>query len=364
MTRLNFAQAPEQIQRAFTEESYKSFSRLCVDTVKGTQVKYSAAEANKEILHQIRSTMGLLDEPTIYDVKKALKRSVNREAMFAVIEEVVEDTLISGWQTNPYFNALVEYKTLALGDSNSFYVPSNMDLIVSEVAASNNDIVRQRIKAGTTYTVKVNSYSAKFYMEAERFLMGAEDWADLVMRINKAFTDLVYTLIHDGLMSTASSLPAGQWNLTIQLAEANRAKLVKILNDVSIATGTQAAIYGTAVALSGLQNMVSYNIMAASEKEDIYATGRIGHFGQYSVVEIPQAFVRNDTTQYLYDESKLLILPGNNKIVKMYDEGSTEITDVNDRATHIDGTYDEKVTRKMGVGIVMAPKFGVVNITA
>ena len=361
--KLNFSQAPEQIQRVFNEESFASFSRLCIDTVKGTQVKYSAAEANKEILHQVRSIMGLSDDPTVFEVKKATKRSANREAMFAVIEETGDNTLITGWQADPYFNALVDYRTLALGDSNSFYVPSNMELIVSEVAASNHDIVRQRIKAGETYTVAVRSYGAKVYMEAERFLMGAEDWTDLVGRITKAFTNCVYTLIHDGLLSTADSL-SGQWKLTIQLTEANRAQLVKILNDVSIATGTQAAIYGTAVALSGIQNMVSYNIMAASEKEDIYATGRIGHFGQYPVVEIPQAFAVNDTTHYLYDETKLLILPNNEKIVKMYDEGSTEITDVTDRATHIDGTYDEEVTRRMGVGVVMNPKFGVVNIQA
>lgn len=362
--RINFAMAPEVIQKNFDEQSFASFSRLCVDAAKGTLVKYSAAEANKEILHQMRSAMGLSDSPSIIEVKKALNKHANREAMFEILEDVVNETLVTGWQNDPYFQRHVEYKTLALGDSNSFYVPSETELVVSEVAASNHDIHRQRLGAGTEYSVAVRTYGAKIYMEAERFLMGAEDWSVLVEKINRAYTNLINTLINAAILDAGQSLPSPtQWNITIQMNKTNRAKLVKLLSDVSIATGSRAVLMGTGVALSQLTNMVDYDLMAASEKEDVYNMGRIGHFDQYDIVEIPQAFAPGDTSKYLVDETKLFVMPGNDiKFIKMFDEGATQIYEVTDRNVHIDHTFDYEVVRKLGVGVVLASRFGTVTI--
>ena len=361
---INFAMRPEVIQKAFTAESYASFSKLCIDVVRGTQLKYTKNEANAEILKQMRKAMNLSDEPTILEVRKALNKTANREAMFEVISETVEDTLISGFQQNPWFNAYVDYRSLALGDTNSFYVPDNTELVISEVASSNHDIFRQRLGRGKEFGVAVKSYGAKVYMEAERFLMGVEDWTKLIARISKAYTLLIQTLIHDAVMDASQSLPSpNQWNITIQMDKANRAKLVKLLSDVSIASGSIATLMGTSVALSGLQNMVDADIMSASEKEDIYNLGRIGHFDQYPIVEIPQAFVNNDTSQYLYDDTKLLIMPGgDNKFVKWYDEGGTYIREIASRDTLQDHTYEYEMVRKMGLGVVLSTRFGVVTI--
>lgn len=366
MPKISFALTSEPIQKVFDAESYASFNRLCVDSVRGTLVGHSQAEANNEILKKIRQVMNLSDEPTIFDVKHALAKTANREAMFEIISEVVNDTLVSGWQTSPYFNAFVDYRSMALGQTNTFYVEDKTDIVVSEVAASNHDITRQRPGVGTEYSVTVRNYAAKVYMEAERYLMGQEDFNTLVQKISKAFTNRVFTMIHDALLSASASLPTpSQWNLTMELTEANRSKLVKLLSDVSIATGTQARIMGTSVALDGLQDMVSANIFAEAAKEDIYNFGRIGHFGKYEIVEIPQAFVQNDTSTYLYDDTKLLIMPGyDEKFIKMYDEGDTLVYQVMDRDTHIDHTFDYEVTRKMGVGVVTSGRFGMVTIGA
>lgn len=364
MLKINFAMRPDAIQKAFSEESYASFAKLCSDVVRGTQLKYTKSEANAEILKQMRKVMNLSEDPTIVEVRKALNKTANREAMFEVISETVEDTLISGFQANPWFNAYVDYRSLALGDTNSFYVPDNTELVISEVASSNHDIFRQRLGRGKEYSVAVKTYGAKVYMEAERFLMGVEDWTSLIARITKAYTLLIQTLIHNAVMSASASLPSpNQWNITIQMDKANRAKLVKLLSDVSIASGSTAVLMGTSVALSGLQNMVDADIMSATEKEDIYNLGRIGHFDQYSIVEIPQAFVNNDTSQYLYDDTKLLVMPGtDNKFVKWYDEGGTYIREIANRDTLQDHTYEYEMVRKMGLGVVLSTRFGVVTI--
>lgn len=365
MPRLNFSQCAEVLQKTFeNSESYASFSRLCVDAVNGSVQKYTKAEANKEILKQIRKAMGLSDEPTAFEVKRALNKTANREAMFEVIAETVNETLITGWQGTPFFQNYVDYRSLALGDTNVFHVPAQTEIVISEVAASNHDIIRQRLGAGTDYPVTVKNYGAKVYMEAERFLMGAEDWTDLIGRVSRAYTNLINTLIYQAIMDAAASLPSPtQWSITMQLTAANRPKLVKLLNDVSIATGAPAILMGTAVALSGLHNMVSTDLMSAAEKEDIYNMGRIGHFDQYDIVEIPQAFMPNDTSKYLIDDTKLLVMPGTvNKFVKFFDEGDTYIREITNRDTLVDHTFEYEMVRKLGVGVALASRFGTVTI--
>lgn len=365
MPRISFGLAATNIQKAFDETSYASFSALCVDVVKGTQKKYSKDEANNEVLKQCRRIAGVDEnKPSAFEVKRALNKTVVREAIFEVISETINDTLVSGWEDDPYFNQFVEYKSLALGDTNSFYVTDTTPIVISEVAASNHDLIRQRLGVGREVSVTVKNYSAKVYIEAERFLMGVEDWTGMIAKISLAFTNMIKTLIHNSVLKAGASLPSPtQWNLTMQLTEANRMKLVKLISDVQSATGTQPVIMGTTVALDGLTNMIKSDIFSAQAKEDVYSFGRIGHFGPTPIVEIPQRFELNDTSKYLYDDKKLFVMPGNiDKFIKMYDEGDIQITEVSTRDAHVDHTYDYEVTRKMGVATLVNTRFGAVTI--
>lgn len=366
MFRYTFNQAAEAIQKVFDEQSYASFSDLCVDTVRGNVVKFSVKEASDEIRKKIFAIAGLNEKPTIGEVRRALNRTATREAIFEIISETVDETLIYGIQNNPWFNTYVDYRNLNLGDANEFYVPDNTNLVVSEVAASNHDIIRQRIGAGKTFVVPTRAYSVKVYMEAERYLMGAEDWPELIAKVAKAFYDKIGNMIYASLTSAAADLPSPtKWNITMQATTANRAQFIKLLNDVSIATGTKAIIFGTQVGLGQLQDMQSTDIFSDTEKEDIYNLGHVGHFNQYAVAEIPQGFTDATLTKYNYDDSKLLIMPGNiGKFVKFVDEGGTQIYENTDRAHNMDHSFDYEMTRKMGVECVLSSVFGTCTLEA
>lgn len=373
--RLNFALANPQIQNALKDETaYNSFYALCIETTKGTQ-KVTKEEANTEILKNIRFAMGLNTDPEHYknnpaarlEIDRALSKTANREALFEIIGETVDDQLISGWESDPWFNRMVERKSMALGDTNVFYIEDDVDLMISEVTASNHDLIRQRLGAGRELTVNVRSYGAKVYCEAERYLMGVEDWAKLVGKITEAYNKMIADMIHTAFVSAGQSLPSPtQWNLSIQLNTTTATQFKKLLRDVSIASGTPAVIYGTDLALEGLQNMIPANIFAEDAKRDIYTFGRIGHFNQYDIVEIPQRFKDQNTAAanpYLYDDDKLFILPGNmDRPIKMYDEGGTQIYQVMDRDTHIDHTFDYEVVRKFGLKLLTNVRFGTVTI--
>lgn len=367
MRLINFEQRPEEIKRVFVSNSaYADFSKLCSDTVLNKVENYSKEQANKVILTNMRKLCNLPENPTAYEVHKALQRSSAKEAFFEVLSETVEDTIITGWGASPFWDKYVEYKTFKLGQTNRFYVPDTTEIVVSEISTSNHDITRQRLGAGREFGISVRNYGAKVYMEAERFLMGVEDWTYLVDRISLAYTRLINTLLHDAVMSAGATLPSpDQWNITCQMVEADRSKFVKLLSDVSIATGTRPVIMGTEVALAQLVNMGKLDYMSESAKEDIYRTGRIGQFDQYQLVEIPQAFAPGDSSKYLVDDTKLLIMPGNiDKFVKFYDEGDTLIKEVTDRNENYDHTREYEMVRKFGFAVLTNVRFGTVTIKA
>ena len=58
------------------------------------------------------------------ELHKAIRR--HKIDVFEVIEETVENLLVSGWGDNPFFNEFVEVKSMNIGDTNEFYVPDEM----------------------------------------------------------------------------------------------------------------------------------------------------------------------------------------------------------------------------------------------
>ena len=80
-------------------------------------------------------------------------------------------------------------------------------------------------------------------------------------------------------------------------------------------------------------------------------------------MELKQGFRLNDTTNRLVDDKQLFIMPvGDNKFVKMVNEGQPEMMQVNDNTGHQDMTYDYKYMFKMGVAVMIGLLFGVWNI--
>ena len=89
----------------------------------------------------------------------------------------------------------------------------------------------------------------------------------------------------------------------------------------------------------------------------------IQDFEGVRLAEIKQGFKLNDTTQKLVDDKQLFIMPvGDNKFVKVVNEGQPEMRQVQDNITNQDMTYDFRYMFKMGVGVQIGLRFGVWNI--
>lgn len=89
----------------------------------------------------------------------------------------------------------------------------------------------------------------------------------------------------------------------------------------------------------------------------------IQDFEGIRLVELKQGFRLNDTTNRLVNDKQLFIMPtGDNKFVKLVNEGQPEMRQVNDNTTNLDMTYDYRYMFKMGVAVMIGLRFGVWNI--
>ena len=204
----------------------------------------------------------------------------------------------------------------------------------------------------------------KIYTEYERFMTGRVDWAAFIQKIYEAFDKKVNELLYSAVMSAGDKLPApAQFVKTGALDTTTKDTFFTLVEDVQMATGEEVVIMGTRSALSKLTGMGDVDWISNEMKQERYTTGKLGYFEGVRLVEIPQVFADNDTSKKLVDSTKLLIMPtGDNRFVKMYDEGEAQFTEITDSATHQDMTIDAEYQRKMGVAVVINKRFGVWNI--
>lgn len=341
---------------------YNDYRKLMFETAKGIQ-SVSQKEANDKIREIQFSILGLDANPSVRDIKKAIRR--HRIDVYEVIEETLNDLLVSGWGDNPFFNEFVEQKYMNLGDTNEFWTPDDVILTVSEVSGAHHDLFRQRLGSGKTFSVKTSWYGIKVYTEYELFATGRVDWATFINKIYEAFDKKINDMLYAAVMAAGDAVPpTDQFVKTGALSAATRDTFMTLVEDVQMATGEEVVIMGTRAALAKLAGMGDTDWVSSEMKQERYTTGRLGYFEGIRLVEIPQAFADGDTSKKLVDNTKLLIMPtGDNKFIKMYDEGDGYFTEITDPATHMDMTMDAEYQRKLGIATIINKKFGVWKIT-
>src|SRR5690606_26825172 len=84
----------------------------------------------------------------------------HKTEFFEIIEEVLQVSVQEGFKKDNFFNQLVEYRDLNLGDTNVFHITDRNLFDVSMVAEGNNNLRRQRIDSDSI-TVNTNVYAVK-----------------------------------------------------------------------------------------------------------------------------------------------------------------------------------------------------------
>lgn len=357
------------VQNAFDNDNanFINFSELLLDAARGEVKEYSAKEANKKIVEKFRAALGIDVNDRPQHVRRAIR--ANKDLVFTLIEETIEEMIITGWMENPFFMQFVETKNLSLGDENDFYVEDDSILSVSKVSGNHHNMIRQRLGAGRHFSVAGEWFGLKIYADFERVLTGAEDWASFVSKVVEAVNRYLYDALYVALRGAKDNLGAN-WVKSGAIDVANKATLVKLCQDISMATGSEVTIFGARTALSSLTGMADVNWAPEFVKEEYYRNGGVlGNWEGFAVAEIGQglkrgASINSASVEYMLDTDRLYIIPTSvaNKFIKVVNYGETQVSQVTDRDTNRDMSYEYEVLYKMGINVILNTVFGVWEI--
>ena len=352
---MNFA---ANVQNAFNNDAndFMAFSQLLTDTALGRQA-VSKEDANAKIVEVFQKVLGIDKNSRPADVRRAIRR--NQAVVFDIIEETVQNLLVTGWGNDPFMMKYVDQRNLALGDKNEFYAEDDSVLSVMRVAGNHHDIIRQRLGAGSVQSISTYWCAVKVYAEFERVVTGAEDFARFVNKMYEAYDRYVKNTIYDTMIDYSKSL-TGLFKKTGSITAENLNELCDL---VSTATGYPVMIMGTKTALNGVIGLQNAQYISDSMKDEHHRTGLLGMWEGKELVEIPQVFEKGKVGAYKLNNKLIWIMPVSDlKFIKLVNEGDTQLRAITDKDTLMDMTYEQEMMTKLGCAVMLNSAFGVYDI--
>lgn len=318
--------------------------QIAVDAYNGKVKKYSVEDSMdvlREALVELNGGSTKLNYRNIRDGKC--------NGLFALIETILSRTVVTGLQGDEYFNAMVDFRNVALGDKNVFQVEDGDQLFaVAEIADGTQAVRRQRLGGMTEVTIPTTMKAVKIYEELSRVLAGHVDMNDMIRKVAESFRKALL----DDIYMMWNSATAEQMGGTTYFPAAgsyDEAELLELIGHVEAAAGgRQATIIGTKAALRNLTPAIIGNEI----KSDLYNMGYMGKFYGTPVVATPQRH-KTGSTEFVFDDKVLTIVAGNDKPIKCVYEGDPLVIP-GELLRNKDLTQEYMYAERYGMGIVLS----------
>ena len=323
--------------------------KLAVDNYRGTVKNYSADESNDVLRKALIDANGGSDKLTYRSL-----RDGQANGLFTIIEEILTKTVNEGLTGNEFFNQMVEFRNIALGDTNLFLVEDSTLFRVDEIAEGHQGVRRQRIEALTEVAIPTRLYACKIYEELNRILAGRVDFNFLINKVSDSFQQ---KLLND-IFAVWMGMTADDFGGLVYFPAAgsyDEDTLLDIIAHVEAASGgQQVTIMGTKKALRNL----APSIQGADSKSDLYNMGYYGKFYGSDVMALPQRHQVGTTNFILPDNELTIVSSGAGKPIKCVTEGDSLIINGNP-IDHGDLTQTYFCAQRWGVGVAVAGNAGI-----
>lgn len=317
--------------------------RLAVDAYHGTQTKYSVGES-MDTLHQ--ALVAANNGSTMLNYKDI--RDGKCVGLFTLIEEILSRTVVEGLQASDYFNSFVEYRNVALGDKNLFYVEDSNLFTVADAAEGTQGIRRQRLGGVSETSIPTSFKVVKIYEELNRVLSGQVDFNRFIQKVSESFQKKIL----DDIYSLWISATADDFGGTTYFPAAgayDEDTLLDLISHVeAAANGRPATILGTKKAVRNLAPAVQGN----DSESDIYNMGYYGKFYGTPVVALPQRH-KDNSTDFVFPDNLLTVIAGDDRPIKFIYEGQSTVL-MGDPMQNMDFTQTYMYGEKYGLGIILA----------
>ena len=333
--------------------------KLICDTHRGIVPQKFADTSKNEREDCVRKAIFEVLGVSEYGTKEYRNSMRRNEALvFEIIEEMVDNIVIDGDATrDAFFNNFAEVKNLALGDKNVFYAEGANTLALSKFSGNHFDIRRQRIDIGSEFQVEMGDYGIAIFEYFERFLAGRCDLAKLVTlaqeAINKGVSESIYTTFNDAL----TNLPS----VFVFNGTYDETGISETLGHVEAYNNAVPVLVGTKTAIAKLQGKVAVDSLSNEMKAQKNALGYIEMWNGYKCLTLPQLH-KKGTFDFIFDDSKILALPGGEKLVKVCFEGTSQVRDIAENGDNADKSVQTTITLKFGTAVAYAGTIGTITI--
>lgn len=317
--------------------------RLAVDAYRGVTTKYSVGESMDTLRQALIDANG---GHTTLDYKAIRDGKCN--GLFSIVEEILSRTIVEGLQGDEYFNALVDFRNVKLGDKNEFLVEDSNVFVVADAADGTQGIRRQRIGGLSRMSIDTRFKVVKIYEELNRILSGQVDFNRMIQLVSESFRRKLLDDIF-ALWNTATAEQFGGETYFPAAGTYDEDALLDLISHVeSAANGKAATIIGTKRALRNLAPA----IQGTESKSDLYTMGYYGKFYGSSVVAVPQRH-KVGSTDFVFPDNVLTIIAGDDKPIKCVYEGQPTMI-MGNPTDNADLTQNYLYGEKYGMGIVLA----------
>ena len=317
--------------------------KLAVDGYHGSVEKYSVPQSQDALRNALIEANG---GSTKLDYKKI--RDGECKGLFALVEEILRQTVVEGLQGDEFFNAMVDFRNLAEGDQNLFLVEDRNLFVVAEAADGTQGIRRQRLGGVNETSIPTSLKVVRIYEELNRVLSGRVDFNEMINKVAESFRQKLLNDIY-GLWAGATAADLGGVAYFPTAGSYDEDDLLDVIAHVEAAAGGKTAtIIGTKKALRNLKE----SIQSDGAKEELHGMGYYGTFYGTPCVAIPQRH-QVGSTAFVMDDDVITIIAGDDKPIKVVYEGES-IMLMGDPMTNADFTQEYFYGEKYGLGIVLA----------
>lgn len=321
----------------------KEIVRVGVDAYRGATTKYSVDES----LDTLRQALVAANNgSTVLNYKDIRDGKCN--GLFTLVEEILVRTIPEGLQESDYFNALVDFRNVALGDQNLFLVEDSDLFVVADAAEGTQGIRRQRLGGVRETSINTTFKVVRIYEELNRVLAGRVDFNYFINKVAESFRKQLLDDIWSLWISATADNMGGATYFPAAGAYDEDALLELIAHVEAAAGGKTATILGTKKAIRNL----APSVQGTDSQRDIYNEGYYGKFYGSNVVATPQRHKVN-STEFVFPDNMLTIIAGDDRPIKCVYEGQSTVI-MGDPTQNRDLTQEYIYGDRYGLGLVLA----------
>lgn len=295
-----------------------------------------------------------LEDVTLRDIKK------NQGAIFSIIEEVIEEVLPAELESR--VGQFAEIKTFGREESVKFNIKGigKTRVMRGIVKGARGGIYRAKKLDDRELMVTTSVYTVGYQVTLEELLSGRRTVAELIELIAMGFVEIMYVEVIKALRVAGAAAPANNKDLSNAFNQTAIKKVIRTIsaygNPIIIAFQSAAELFANTIGVVG-----SYNPnIAAADLDEIRNAGRVSQYHGTPIIVLPNYFMDDTNTNWLFKENQIFVLPVNERPVKVAIHGELYTAEVMQPA----GGVEYHAHQLMGFAVIFNNHIGILQIAA